>query len=248
MTPGAVICDVYGTLLDVGPRPTNADLLWEQLWREHLGSTPRLALAALSANTTSRIDTEHARARATGIAHPEIDWSAILVEALPELGALDGASLDEFIRHHMSLSRTLRLMPGAAPALRALRERGVRLGIASNAQAYTLSELEDLLHPEHLGLSTFDPELRFWSFEHGYSKPDPRAFRWLALRLGRMGVSPEATLMVGDRPDNDLAPAALQGWRTWHLRTDGTGPGAGSWSNLTEQLGLAAGPTSLSAS
>ena len=57
----------------------------------------------------------------------------------------------------------------------------------------------------------FDPELRFWSFENGFSKPDPHVFRILTARLEARGISPSETLMVGDRFDNDIEPARAHG-------------------------------------
>jgi len=49
------------------------------------------------------------------------------------------------------------------------------------------------------------------SAEIGLEKPDPEIFR---LALARAGCMPEAAVMIGDRIDNDIRPARLQGWRT----------------------------------
>lgn len=58
------------------------------------------------------------------------------------------------------------------------------------------------------------------SEEQSYSKPDPRLFLH-ALREAR--AEPADCLMVGDRPDNDLAPASALGlataWVRWPVRT-----------------------------
>lgn len=42
----------------------------------------------------------------------------------------------------------------------------------------------------------------------GYSKPDPRLFKWA---LDRLGWKPEHTMVVGDRTDHDAAPALALG-------------------------------------
>jgi len=42
----------------------------------------------------------------------------------------------------------------------------------------------------------------------GFSKPDPRAFQAAAASLG---VTPPDCIMVGDRIDNDIAPAKALG-------------------------------------
>ena len=51
---------------------------------------------------------------------------------------------------------------------------------------------------------------------HGFRKPDPRLFLRAADDLG---VAPSECVMVGDRIDNDIAPARLLGMRTVLFRT-----------------------------
>lgn len=53
------------------------------------------------------------------------------------------------------------------------------------------------------------------SWEAGASKPDPAIYR-LALSLA--GYAPEETVMIGDRLDNDIAPAKALGMKTVWLR------------------------------
>jgi FMN phosphatase YigB (HAD superfamily) len=83
----------------------------------------------------------------------------------------------------------------------------------------------------------FDRELRFWSFENGFSKPDPHVFRILTARLEARGISPAETLMVGDRLDNDIEPAKAQGWQTWQLTARKTHNAAGNWRDLAAWIG-----------
>ncbi|HEY3281899.1 MAG TPA: HAD family hydrolase [Armatimonadota bacterium] len=53
------------------------------------------------------------------------------------------------------------------------------------------------------------------SCDAGYSKPDPRLFAWA---LERAGCAPHEAVMVGDRPDNDIAPARRLGMATVRVR------------------------------
>lgn len=230
----AAICDVYGTLLEVGPAPALAATGWENLWQASFHRPPRLTLAQFSAACDRIVTREHALARGRGIAFPEVCWPAVVAETLPELAALPAGAREEFLFQQARLWHTVRLAAHAPETLRALRQRGWRLGIASNAQAYTWRELHDALAPHGLGLDLFDPHLCFWSFEHGFSKPDPHVFQILTARLAALGICPHETLMVGDRLDNDLTPAQAHGWQTWHLRASptGGGPGAGDWRQL----------------
>lgn len=232
MSIRAVIFDVYNTLLAVGPPPPDAALLWERLWRERLGIGPRLSLGEFAVGCERAVAREHARANAAGIPHPEVVWPDIVGEVVPETVALPEVARAEFVFRQMGMTRTVRMEPHVALALRGMRRAGRLFGIASNAQAYTLREFDEALHAAEIAPGLFVPELCFWSFAHGFSKPDPHVFRILGARLRALGVSPEETLMVGDRLDNDIEPARAQGWETWQI----VAPTAESWARLTDRL------------
>ncbi|MEO1194059.1 MAG: HAD family hydrolase, partial [Pseudomonadota bacterium] len=78
------------------------------------------------------------------------------------------------------------------------------IGIIANQSAGTAERIKSY------GLSSFI-SLCLSSAEEGLSKPDPAMFE---LALTRAGCSPEDAVMVGDRIDNDIAPARRAGWRT----------------------------------
>lgn len=228
----AVIFDVYKTLLEVAPAPADAEARWADLARSTFGAPPRRGLAEFLAATEAVIAREHAAARGAGIAFPEVYWPEVVREVLPELAALPGAAQDAFLLRQKALLHTVSLMPGAAEALAWLRPRGVPLGIASNAQPYTQYELGWALEAAGLDLGWFAPDLCFWSFAHGFSKPDPHVFRLLTVRLHVRGITAADTLMVGDRLDNDIAPARAQGWRTWRLSSMPADDEGGDWLAL----------------
>ncbi|MGC3989553.1 MAG: HAD family hydrolase [Chthoniobacteraceae bacterium] len=213
----AVIFDVYHTLMHVGPPPSDAPERWQALCRKFFGRSFRLSLEEFSDLVRRIVLREHRVAHEEGVAFPEICWPQVVAEALKEVRRLEEPQREEFFLEHMRLQRSLSLMPGAAAMLRICRDRGLTMGIASNAQSYTLLEIEALLQPEGLSLEMFDPHLRFWSFENGFGKPNPHVFRVLGARLWARGVAPGAILMVGDRLDNDVLPSKRQGWQTWHL-------------------------------
>jgi putative hydrolase of the HAD superfamily len=151
---------------------------------------------------------------------------------LPELRAFSVVERDRFLFQQAQLWHTVRMAAETAATLRWLKDRASLLGIASNAQAYTLRELEQALATHALGRDLFESHLCFWSFEHGFSKPDPHVFQILAARLAALGISPREILMVGDRLDNDIEPAKVHGWRTWQL-----GPARdGDWAGLRRTL------------
>ena len=217
MKPRAVISDIYNTLLEVGPPPTDASERWEFLWENILADPARLTLEEFAAACEKIIAREHDSALGVGVQNPEIYWPAVAKEALPELARLAETERDEFLYQHAQLQRTTRLMPGAGDVLRKLAEKGVLLGLASNCQPYTLRELDAALAAAKLSQAVFKPELCFFSFAAGFSKPNPHAFRLLRTELQLRGILPADTLLVGDRLVNDLEPARSHGFQTWRL-------------------------------
>lgn len=93
--------------------------------------------------------------------------------------------------------------PDAAATLSELRRRGYSLGIIANQVA----GLEDRLAARGMG-ELFDVVLS--SSDFGGKKPEPGIFE-AALR--QANCHPEAAAMVGDRLDNDIAPARRLGMR-----------------------------------
>lgn len=127
------------------------------------------------------------------------------------------------------------LYPDALSAIAALRDRGLRVSVIANQPAERSAELRDL---------GVDPEVMAMSDEMGVAKPDSRFFD-RALEL--MGQSdPARVAYVGDRPDNDVRPAAAAGMRAVWLRRGPWGvisteaPGStltvGSLTELVERL------------
>lgn len=231
----AVVFDIYNTLLEVGPAPKDADKLWPGLWRETFAHEPRLKSHEFKAACERVIAREHAAAQAAGIPFPEVYWPDVVGEVLPEFLRLPPDARRAFLRGHARLTHTVQLFREAVNVLRRLHERGVLLGLASNSQPYTMPELEAEFAPRGLSAGIFHPSLRYLSFENGFSKPDPHVFRWVAARLRAFGVQVGATLVVGDRLDNDIAPAKAQGFQTWQLGATITSEG-GDWKQLSQRL------------
>ena len=94
--------------------------------------------------------------------------------------------------------------PDAVPALRELRRRGYSLGILANQVA----GLPERLAQRGMG-GLF--AVIVTSAEFGAKKPDAALFE-AALR--QAGCLPAEAAMVGDRLDNDIAPAKRLGMRT----------------------------------
>jgi len=232
----AVIFDVYGTLMQVGPPPADAEARWRKLYQETFQISPPMSLLDFSIACNRAIRLRHSAAQARGIQFPEILWPSILLEVLAGFAKLSEAAKADFIAGQIQLGRTTKLMPGAAETIRWLSEKRQLLGIASNAQAYSLRELEGCLMDGGLDLRIFDPDLCYWSFQHGFSKPENHIFQIFRIRLEARGITSPETLMVGDRVDNDIDPAQKHGFQTWLLSSTDTEKNAGNWKQLSEFL------------
>ncbi|PWI20173.1 hydrolase [Streptomyces sp. Act143] len=110
----------------------------------------------------------------------------------------DPALHDRLYDRHMSPA-AWRPYPDAGKVLRALRERGIGIGVVSNIGW----DLRPVFR-EH-GL---DPYIDAYvlSYEHGVQKPDTRLF---AAACAHLGADPRGTLMVGDDRRADGGAAAL---------------------------------------
>jgi HAD superfamily hydrolase (TIGR01662 family) len=98
------------------------------------------------------------------------------------------------------------LYPDARPALAALKNMGIWVGIAGNQTSRAGDILRGLDLPADM-IATSD--------DWGVSKPDPEFFRSLA---GVAPCVPREIVYVGDRIDNDLRPAKAAGMRTAFIR------------------------------
>jgi HAD superfamily hydrolase (TIGR01549 family) len=98
------------------------------------------------------------------------------------------------------------LYPDARPALQALRERGLWVGIAGN-QTERAGELLTALDLPVDAIAT--------SGEWGVAKPDQEFFAKVA---GWAPAEPREIAYVGDHRDNDIIPAKRYGLRTVHIR------------------------------
>lgn len=131
---------------------------------------------------------------------PNVDWAAFEEEHERRYGGFQAHDL----------------YADAIPCLQELRDLGFTVVVVGNQPARRAGQLRALGIP-HDALAC--------SEELGFEKPDP-AFFAAVLRLAEVS-DPGDVLYVGDRVDNDIAPAAAYGLRTCWLRR-------GPWGHLQE--------------
>jgi putative hydrolase of the HAD superfamily len=116
------------------------------------------------------------------------------------------AALTEFFRAEVEL---IRPMPGAGELLKALRDRGLRLAMLSNATcSRTIADVVGRMG----WAGHFDPLVV--SADIGVRKPRPEAFRAV---LDRWTLNPEEVAMVGDSLYHDVGGARALGLMTIHF-------------------------------
>lgn len=113
-----------------------------------------------------------------------------------ELSALRALLESQFDEHHQ-------INPGAAEVLAELA-KSYRLGILANQPAECRASLARRNLLPYFQVVAISEELDL-------HKPDPEIFRWA---LEQAGCDPAQAVMVGDRQDNDIAPARAIGFRT----------------------------------
>ena len=218
----AVLFDVYGTLVisgcgDIGLTDTQAG-------RDHF----RQALDAAGIDTGTLpqgfdgaaalievIRRSHVSARGQGVDYPEVDILAIWYALLSSLDIkADGRSLRRIAIEYEFRSNAVWPMPGLGDVIEALAQRGLVLGIVSNAQFYTPLMLAAFLGHD-IDAAGFDPRCCAWSYEHRVGKPSIRVFEPALAALHRdHGIEPEQVLYIGNDLRNDIWPASQLGCRT----------------------------------
>jgi putative hydrolase of the HAD superfamily len=116
-------------------------------------------------------------------------------------------------------SKYFSLFPGALDLLRALKRRGVKIGLLTNGFSETHRDKVTVLQITEYFDALFLPD------ETGMVKPDPLLF---AHACERLGSAPARSAMVGDRFDRDIEGAQRAGLYTVWVNVRGEGLPAGA--------------------
>ena len=97
--------------------------------------------------------------------------------------------------------------PDVVSTLMELKQRGYKLGVIANQNYGTEDRLNNWNLRQFFDVIAASAELSM-------AKPDPVIFEWA---LNQAGCRPQNAVMVGDRMDNDMAPANRLGMHTVRL-------------------------------
>ena len=163
----------------------------------------------------------HTVLRGRGAAYPEVDIRTIWGDVLRELGeeGLVADDLDPPRIERLAVEYECRVnpcwpMPGATDLLSRIVERGLPMGIVSNAQFFTPLLVKALFGASVTALG-FREDLCAWSFTRLRAKPGEAMYRRVVNRLrAHDGIESEQVLYIGNDIRNDIRPAAALGCRT----------------------------------
>ena len=140
------------------------------------------------------------------------DRGGIIDRGLAEVGASEvpvRPLVDVFLAHAPT---ELPLLPGVAEMLAELRAAGIGTALVTDGALSTQnSKLAALDLPGRVDHVVLSDELG-----RQFRKPHPRP---VLEALSRLGAAPENVVMIGDRPDKDVAAAAGAGVRAVRVRT-----------------------------
>lgn len=206
-----LIFDLYGTLVDIHTEENGS--VWEKtaLYFGYYGAV--YSGAELEKAFREALARRQAQAGQSYECFPDIPFEQVMAELFREKGVAEtGEALGFHAAQVFRVCSTeyLRLYPHVLESLAALRAKGCRLWLLSNAQrVFTAYELRAL------GLeSCFDGI--YISSDYGCRKPDGRFFRALP---EERGLRPENCLMIGNDRQTDIAGAAAAGMDTFYLHT-----------------------------
>jgi putative hydrolase of the HAD superfamily len=227
----AVVFDIYGTLLI----SSSGDIDQAEI------STKNLEIA-LSSSNIEVVDNSvtalehilydfeytikicHQEARKNDVPYPEIDilsiWEIVLLHARRKkiINFNGEANIMQMTCVFELLSNKTYPMPGMVDIIQKLSDKGMPIGIVSNAQFYTpivmnyhLKRSIDLVEE----IKFFDKELTVFSYKLGIGKPDTKLFDELTPVLRKKyNLEPEEVLFVGNDMLKDIYTSNKVGFKT----------------------------------
>jgi len=147
-------------------------------------------------------------AEAVNVYTPTVYKYIIWKHVQPDRRLFDLLAKEHALRWQRELLRPLKMLSGVREELMAISEH-YGVGLAGQWGAPVL----ELLRTEGV-LDCFQWHLTQDDF--AITKPDPRYYEQIAARIG---IPPEACVMVGDRIDKDIIPARQVGMKTILVRT-----------------------------
>ncbi|CAB1061212.1 Mannosylglucosyl-3-phosphoglycerate phosphatase [Olavius sp. associated proteobacterium Delta 1] len=216
-----VLFDIYGTLFvsgsgDISLAEQDSPQMEEikfLLAKHEIQKSPRVLLDELHGAVKAR----HLELHLKGIDFPEVKIDRIWRQVLQPK---DQDSVRQFAAEFELISNPVYPMPNLADLLSTCRQKGLLMGIISNAQFYTPYLFNWFLDSDPVGLG-FSPDLIFYSYCFEMAKPTVALFKMAADKLKEKQIQPASVLYIGNDMLNDIYPAQKSGFQTALFAGDG---------------------------
>lgn len=227
----AVIFDIYGTLLisssgDIDQATLNNDNLQTAMTAGgfDLSNCKSELFTFLLEQLQEKIAEQHKTLRAEGHPFPDVDifkvWKDMFAEAENRgLFQLKGdESWADMIFVFEVLSNRVYPMPGMKEVLLAIKDKGIPMGIVSNAQFYTPIIMNYFLTGNltlNEEIEFFEQDLSVYSYKELRAKPDTALFnKFLPALEQQYNTLPQEAIFVGNDMLKDVYTANQSGLRT----------------------------------
>lgn len=212
----AVVWDVYGTLVQYNIGDLDDALAKKKRFVPGIKKALKRYkikndAEKVNKEVISEINKEHKRKEKLGIRFPEVTIEKIYKKVL-NISEKKAKQFTLFIEKNVNKPR---LFKGAKDTLIKIKKLGLKQGLLSNSQFYTLIMLKEQLKKKLY--SVFDKDLCFYSFKEGFSKPNLKSFAKLKKRLK---VKPSEILFIGNDLYKDIYCAHKAGLKTVLLTKD----------------------------
>lgn len=211
-----LIFDLYGTLVDIHTEETDAVWAHTAIYFGFYGA--RYTGSELKQAFRAAMAAREAQAGQSYECFPDIPFEQVMAQLFRAKGVEENADtlgINAAQLFRIASIDYIRLYPQVLEALAALRKKGYRLWLLSNAQQiFTAYELR------HLGLGEQLDGI-YLSSDYGCRKPDLRFFRAL---LEEQGLDCAKCLMIGNDRQTDITGAKGAGLATLYMHTNLTPP------------------------
>jgi putative hydrolase of the HAD superfamily len=210
----SVIFDIYGTLFISGlgdintsqEKPGQPHQIDELLKKFSIKKPSEF----VSRELFFAINKKHAELKGKGIDFPEVQIDRIWMNVL---GIEDRDTAREFAAEYEMAVNPAYPMPHLKETLQACVDKGIVLGIISNAQFYTNYLFELFLDSDPQGIG-FDPDLVLMSYEYEYAKPSAFLFNKALKILEEKNIPVSSTVYIGNDMLKDIFPSQKLGFQT----------------------------------
>ena len=207
-----LVFDLYGTLVDIHTEEN--ETVWEKTAVYFGFYGAHYTGDELKRAFQTAMRKREAKAGQSYECFPDIPFEQVMAELFEAKGITENASalgINAAQLFRICSIEYIKLYPDVLEALSALRKKGCRLWLLSNAQrVFTAYELQ------HLGLGSQLDGI-YISSDYGCRKPDVRFFQAL---LGEQKLDPAKCLMIGNDRETDIAGAKRAGMDTLYMHTN----------------------------